>query len=121
MINRVHNCVSDLVASKAPPPWSERLILTDEVQAVLICQGTGGTSRSGYSPDYDEFWVVLGGEMVFEIEGEEPFHAKTGDVVFGPKGKANFIRMVGDGPALRLGIISPEVVFFDPETREPFD
>ena len=121
MVNRIHNCASGLVASKGSPPWSELLILTDEVQAVLICQAPGETSRRGYSPDYDEFWVVLGGEMVFEIEEEEPFHAKTGDVVFGPKGKANFIRMVGDGPALRLGIISPKVVFFDPKTHQAFD
>ena len=120
VVNRIHNRLSDLLASKGPPPWSERLILTDEVQAVLICQGPGETSRRGYSPNFDEFWVVLGGEMVFEIEGQESFHATTGDVVFGPKGKANFIRIVGDGPALRLGIISPKVVFFDPETRRPF-
>jgi len=119
-MERFHSRLEELIASKGLPPWAERVVLTDEVQAVAICQAPGGTSRRGYSPTYDEFWVVLAGEMVFEIEGQTPFHAKAGDVVFGPKGRSNFIRIVGDKPAIRLGVISPKVVFYDPETRKPF-
>jgi len=103
-LNRPHTCVSEVIASHGEPPWTERLIETDQVTADLICRAPGDSSRRHYHPGHDEFWVVMGGEQVWEIEGQEPIHAKTGDILRALKGKAHIIRTVGDGPALRLAI-----------------
>jgi quercetin dioxygenase-like cupin family protein len=60
----------------------------------------------------------MGGELVWEIEGEEPLHAKTGDIVLVPKGKAHNIRTVGKKPSMRLAIVVPDVPHIDVATGE---
>lgn len=57
----------------------------------------------------DEFWIVMGGELIWEIEAEEPIHAHSGDIVRVLRCKAHNIRTVGDGPSLRLAIVMPDV------------
>ena len=73
--------------------------------------------------DYDVPWVEENfhmKELVWEIEGEEPIHAKTGDIVLVPKGKAHNIRTVGDRPSLRLAIVVPDVPHVDAATGDVF-
>lgn len=115
-LNQVHNRISDVVSERGDPPWSERLVETGEVMANLICRGPGDSSRRHYHKDHDEFWVVMGGELVWYIEGMEPLHARTGDIVMVPKGKAHHIVTVGNGPSLRLAIVIPDVPHIDVET-----
>jgi len=117
-LNRLHNRVSELMNSHGEPPWFERLIQNEQVAANLICRAPGDTSRRHYHPEHDEFWVVMGGELVWEIEGEEPIHARVGDIVRVPKGRAHNIRTVGNGPSLRLAIVVPDVPHVDVKTGE---
>ncbi len=119
-LNRLQNRVSKVVSARGDPPWVERLVVNEQVAANLICAGPGSSSRRHYHPDHDEFWVVMQGELIWEIEGEEPIHAETGDIVRVPKGKAHNIRTVGDGPSLRLAIVVPDVPHIDVESGEVF-
>lgn len=120
-LNRVHNRVSDVCEQKGEAPWVERLVLTDEVVATLICMPPGNSSRRHYHPDNDEFWVVMGGELVWEIEGEDPIQTKQGDVMRVPKGKAHNIVTVGPNDSLRLGIGIPDIPHIDSTTGERFN
>ena len=119
-LNRLHNRISGIVAAKGDPPWAERLTQNEQVMANLICRAPGDSSRRHYHPDHDEFWVIMGGELVWEIEGQGPIHARTGDIVRVSKGTPHNIRTVGDGPSLRLAIVVPDVPHVDVETGEVF-
>ena len=115
--NLIHTRVEEVERRKGPPPWSETIILNEHIQANLICHAPGMTNRAHYHPEHDEFWVVLKGELVWELDGEAPIHARTGDVVLAPRGKTHLIRTVGSGPSLRLAIGVPDIPHYDPATR----
>ena len=119
-LNQIQNRLGDVVAERGDAPWVERLVLTDEVVATLICMPPGNSSRRHYHPENDEFWIVLGGELVWHIEDEEPRTAVTGDVMRVPRGKAHNIVTVGDGPSLRLAIGIPDIPHVDSQTGEVF-
>ncbi len=75
----------ELMAKKGAPPWSEAVVLTDDIQAFLICHPPGQPNDTHYH-HHDEWWVVLQGEIDWHIEGQAaPIHARAGDFVFGPK------------------------------------
>jgi quercetin dioxygenase-like cupin family protein len=118
MLNRIQNRVEEVVAAHGEPPWIVRLVLTDEVVATLICTPHGNSSRRHSHPDNDEFWVVMGGELRWEIEGEEPMLARNGDIMLVPKGKAHNIVTVSEEPALRLAIGITDIPHVDPESGE---
>ena len=120
ILNRLQNRLDDIVKAKGDPPWVERIAMDGRILASLICMPPGNTSRRHYHPDDDEFWVVMGGELVWEIEGQEPMRAETGDIMRVPKGLAHNIRTVGDGPSLRLAIGVPDIPHIDAETGEAF-
>jgi len=120
MLNQVLSRVDEVVAEHGGPPWTERLVLTDEVVATLICAPPGNSSRRHYHPDNDEFWVVMGGELLWEIEGQEPICAKTGDIIRVPRKTAHNIVTVGDEPSLRLAIGIPDIPHVDAKTGKVF-
>lgn len=120
-LNQVQNRVSELCEQKGDAPWVERLVLTDEVVATLICMPPGNSSRRHCHPDNDEFWIVMAGELVWEIEGEDPIQANEGDIMRVPKGKAHNIVTVGDSASLRLAIGIPDIPHIDSITGELFN
>ena len=120
MLNRLQNNLEEVVAAQGEPPWTVRLIETGEVAGILICTPQGNSSRRHRHPENDEFWVVLGGELRWEVEGEEPRLARTGYIMLVPKGRAHNIVTVSDEPALRFAIVIPDVPHVDSETGEVF-
>ena len=119
-LNKLQNRVEEIKEAKGEPPWVVRLVLTDEVVATLICMPPGNSSRRHHHPDNDEFWIVMGGELIWEVEDQEPLHAKSGDIMRVPKGKAHNIRTVGDQPSLRLAIGIPDIPHVDSFSGETF-
>lgn len=94
----------DLIAKKGEPPWSEALVLTDDIQAFLICHPPGQPNDTHYH-HHDEWWVVLQGEIDWYIEGQAgPIHARAGDFVFGPKRLWHHLEPVGSTPSIRMAI-----------------
>ena len=59
----------ELIAKKGAPPWSEPVVLTDDIQAFLICHPPGQPNDTHYH-HHDEWWVVLQGEIDWYIEGD---------------------------------------------------
>jgi mannose-6-phosphate isomerase-like protein (cupin superfamily) len=55
----------------------------------------------------DEWWVVLEGEIEWEIEGAPVVHARAGDLVFAPARHYHHIHPIGDRPSIRLAITPP--------------
>lgn len=56
--------------------------------------------------EQDEFWYVLKGEFLIKV-GEETFHAKQGDCVFGPRMVPHAFAKVGEGEATLLMSFQP--------------
>jgi quercetin dioxygenase-like cupin family protein len=118
--NQLLNRVSGVVAEHDGPTWAERLIENEQVMATLISCEPGNSSRRHYHPEHDEFWIVMGGELVWEIEDQDPIHATVGDIVRVPKGAPHHITTVGDQTSLRLAIVVPDVPHVDVDTGEVF-
>src|SRR6266536_3989395 len=84
---------------------------------ILICQPPGHPTDRHYHLT-DEWWVVLEGEIDWEIEGQPaPVHARAGDLVLVPANHFHHIRPTGRGPSIRLAITPPGE--FHRHEREP--
>ena len=59
-----------------------------------------------YHYDQDEWWYVLGGEFIVKV-GDETFHVKAGDSVFGPRRVPHAFAKVSEGEAKLLMIFQP--------------
>ena len=92
---------------KGEPNWVHQLVDADHVRSVLICQKPG-TETDYHVHDYDEWWVILEGEIHWKMEGrDELIIAKTGDFVFAPALTFHHIFPAGAGPSIRLAITMP--------------
>ena len=103
----LHIRVSDVVAKHGDPPWAERILHDGRNDAVLICDVPGAENDPHVHPDFVEWWIVLQGEMVWEIGDYPPVRATKGDVVMAPKGQRHAIKTVGTENSLRLGVTMP--------------
>ncbi|MBI4640596.1 MAG: cupin domain-containing protein [Candidatus Tectomicrobia bacterium] len=102
-----HTRLEELKKSKGDPPWAEPVVITDQNVGTVICQAPGHPNDRHYHI-YDEWWLVLEGEIHWEIEGRsEPVKARSGDFVFVPKNHFHHIHVKGDSPTIRLAISVP--------------
>jgi quercetin dioxygenase-like cupin family protein len=106
ILNDIRHRISleEIKARHSEPPWAEAVVVTEQVQGVLICQAPGHPNDRHYH-FHDEWWIVLEGEIHWEIEGvPEPVPARAGDFVFVPQNHFHHIHVRGDHPAIRLAI-----------------
>ena len=90
--------------------WAKRVIDTSNSGyfqiATYVCQSDKGTGcRKHYHPDTDEWWVVIKGQLEFEIgDNEEKFIGEPGDVIFCKKGVPHKVSVISNQPCIRLSI-----------------
>ena len=103
----LHARLAEVKARHPEPPWSEPLAVTEHVIGTLICQAPGHPNDRHYHLR-DEWWIVLEGEIDWEMEGcAEPIHARAGDFVFAPASVFHHIHVRGEKPSIRLAISPP--------------
>ena len=104
-----HIGLEEIKKEMGPPPWSHQVVLADHVAGVVIYQDSGQLNDR-HCHDYDEWWVVLEGEIDWIIEDREdqPVHARAGDFVFVPALKFHHIFPKGGKPSVRLGVALPQ-------------
>lgn len=101
---KLHARVEDIKRAKGQAPWVEKVVVNDQVVGTLICQPPGHATDRHYHL-VDEWWVVMEGEIEWEIEGHgEVVRARAGDLVFAPAKHYHHIRPTGDRPSIRLAI-----------------
>ena len=100
--------LEEIKKEMGPPPWSHPVVLAEHVVGVVIYQNPGQINDR-HCHDYDEWWVVLEGEIDWVIEGREdqPVKAAAGDFVYVPARCFHHIFPKGDKPSVRLGIALP--------------
>lgn len=107
--NMLFNDKGALLKTFGVPPWVTSILDDDRNQAGLIAHGKGMTNNAHWHPDFNEWWVILQGDLTFEIgEGRPVINATRGDIVFVPEGMKHFISSVGDGTSLRLAVTNSE-------------
>ena len=88
-------------------PWSEVLI-SDGRNRVSLISGPPGTPPDPHlHPDYNEWWINIGGITQWQVGQYEKLQAEFGDVVIAPAGYSHDIRPKGKTNALRLAVSSP--------------
>jgi len=60
--------------------------------------------KGHFHPESAEFWLVFSGQIRYAFEGQEPFVAREGDVVYVPANTWHATRFFGPEPACRLSI-----------------
>ncbi len=60
--------------------------------------------KGHFHPESAEFWLVFTGQIRYAFEGQEPFVASEGDIVYVPANTWHATRFRGTGPACRLSI-----------------
>src|SRR3989442_15943384 len=104
--------VADVVARMGPPPWSKRIIADERQLVTLIASPPGGGNRPHWHRDFDEWWVVLGGELEWELTGDVVVRARKDDIVWVPRGTVHHIKSVGEGLSLRLPVAMPPAMHY---------
>jgi CMP-N-acetylneuraminic acid synthetase/quercetin dioxygenase-like cupin family protein len=83
--------------------WSHTVINSPSNSATLIAQMPGQGNRKHYHPDWDEWWFIIEGKWIWDIEGEEKIIQK-GEVVFIERNRKHQITAYGDQMAIRLAV-----------------
>ncbi len=109
--------IPDLIETKdSSVSWCHRLVNTESNSATLISQLPGEGNRLHYHPDWNEWWYIIDGEWIWEIDGKEST-VKQGDFVFMPKNVPHKITATGNKPAIRLAVSRADVAHVYPEHK----
>jgi len=90
--------------------WSDLAVRKNRAHANIICGYAGDPRRrepgnfGHYHADFAETWVILRGSQSFTIEGEKPFIAAQGDVVYAPANRWHLPEASGEGLSCRLAM-----------------
>jgi mannose-6-phosphate isomerase-like protein (cupin superfamily) len=101
LITRLDNV---LAKHKGQANWTEAVIETERYSARWISMAPGGKTRPQFYGDDRTFWVVWGGQIRFNIEGQAPFVASKGFLVQVPLRVPYSMETVGNEPSLRFEI-----------------
>ncbi len=98
-----HTKLTDLRSKyKGKASWRE-VIVDDPLLHSEYIQAAPGTKVSKrFHPDTREWWVIMDGEIRFDIEGQDSFVAKKGSMVQVPLQTIYSMEVIGDKPALRF-------------------
>jgi mannose-6-phosphate isomerase-like protein (cupin superfamily) len=110
--NALRTRVADLAARMGPPPWSRRIIQDERQLVTLIANAPGGGNRPHWHADFDEWWVVMAGELRWELTGGVVVDARKDDIVWVPRGTVHHIRAVGSENSLRLAVAMPPATHY---------
>ena len=105
--NVLHTRIAEVVEQMGPPPWSKRIIADERNLVTLIANPPGTGNRPHWHRDFDEWWIVLAGQIQWELTGGVIVRANKDDIVWVPRGTVHHIQNVGDENSLRLAIAMP--------------
>lgn len=107
--NVLHTRMAAVVEQMGPAPWSRRIIADERQLVTLIARPPGGGNRPHWHREFDEWWIVLGGHLEWELTGGIVVRATRDDIVWVPRGTVHHIRNAGEELSLRLAVAMPPV------------
>jgi mannose-6-phosphate isomerase-like protein (cupin superfamily) len=99
--HKPHTKLADLKAKhKGQSQWREVIVDDEHLRSEYLFLPPGWKAPRALHPDTRAWWVVMEGEVRFEIEGVEPFVARKGAMVQTPFARLFSYEIVGTQPAL---------------------
>jgi mannose-6-phosphate isomerase-like protein (cupin superfamily) len=93
-----------LARHKGQASWTEEVVQTERYDARWIQMAPGEKTRTQFWGDDRICWVVWGGKIRFNIQGQAPFVATKGFLVQVPLRVPYSMETVGDEPSLRFEV-----------------
>ena len=87
---------------KGEAEWSEWVVKDDYLWGQYIQSAPGSKVSPRFHPDTREWWVILEGQIRFEIEGQQPLVARRRSMVQVPSQTVYSMETIGDQPAIRF-------------------
>jgi mannose-6-phosphate isomerase-like protein (cupin superfamily) len=124
--NRPHLNIHE--AAKADPKYSGGRFVRDDKSEMLVIYGheknlppLDPADKGHFHAESAEFWLVFTGRIRYAFEGQEPFVASEGDVVYVPANTWHATRYFGPEPACRLSITEyvGNALLNEPKPKEP--
>jgi mannose-6-phosphate isomerase-like protein (cupin superfamily) len=101
--HRPHTKLADLRAKyKGKSDWREVVVDDAHLHSEYIQASPGAKVGRRFHPDTREWWVIMDGEIRFDIEGQDSFVARKGSMVQVPMQTIYSMEVVGSKPALRF-------------------
>ena len=96
-----HTKVAELKAKHAgQAAWRELIVDDEHLRSEYVQSKPGTKTPRGLHPDTRAWWVVMDGQVRFDIEGTAPFVASKGSIVQAPMQTLFSMETLGDQPAL---------------------
>ena len=114
--HKPHTKLADAKAKhKGQKEWSEWVVKDDYLWGQYIQSAPGSKVSPRFHPDTRAWWVVLEGQIRFNIEGQDPVLARKRSVVQAPAQTIFSMETVGDQPAIRFEVNIPNAQILYPE------
>ena len=99
--HKPHTKLAELKAShQGKSDWRELIVNDEHLRSEYVSASPGKKTPRALHPDTRTWWVVMEGEVQFDIEGEAPFVARKGSMVQVPLARLFSYQVVGTIPAL---------------------
>ena len=103
--NKPHTRLAEVKARhKGQANWREEIVSDNLLHSDYIYSAPGSKVSKRFHSDTREWWVVMAGQIRFEIEGQEPFVATKGSMVQVPYQTIYSMETIGDEPSLRFEV-----------------
>jgi mannose-6-phosphate isomerase-like protein (cupin superfamily) len=101
---------------KGEKEWSEWVVKDEHLWSQYIQSAPGSKVSPRFHPDTREWWVILEGQIRFNIEGQDPFVARRRSMVQVPPQTIYSMETIGDVPAIRFetNIQHAVTIYIDP-------
>jgi mannose-6-phosphate isomerase-like protein (cupin superfamily) len=100
--------------------WRELVVDDRTLHAEYISMAPGGKILRRFHPDTREWWIVLDGQIRFDIEGQDSFVAGKGAMVQAPMQTIYSMETIGDKPSLRYEVnIAQAKTLYPVEVKPP--
>jgi mannose-6-phosphate isomerase-like protein (cupin superfamily) len=106
-------------------PREQHIFVDGRNRFTILTNNPGESNEAHWHDDFDEYWIVLYGNIEYDISDPDQsnmttIHAQAGDLIFCPRGKRHHIRTVGSTSSARLAIATPTAphVYTDSQIKE---
>ncbi len=118
--HKPHTKISDIKARHAGKrEWRQVTVDDEHLYAEYIYSPPGAKVSPRFHPDTRIWWVVMEGQIRFEIEGQQPFVATRRSMVQVPAQTIYSMETLGDQPSLRFEVNIAKAKTLFPEEVEP--
>lgn len=114
--HKPHTRLAELKAKhKGEAQWSEWVVKDDYLWSRYVQSAPGSKVSPRFHPDTREWWVILEGQIRFEIEGQESFIARRRSIVQAPAQTIYSMETIGSQPAICVETNIPNATTVFPE------